>query len=109
MVASELKIWNPTLYDTQIVPLVYLSGVLMFIAGLSIVHQHNIWIWGWQSIITILGWFALLLGTLRMFYPQRYHANFENDSSALIVEIILILVGVFLTFKAYYPHKVGRV
>ncbi len=42
MVLSELSVWNPSLYDEQIVPLVYLSGVLLFIAGLSIVHKHNI-------------------------------------------------------------------
>ncbi len=49
MVLSELKIWNPTLYDAQIVPLVYLSGALLFVAGLYIVRQHNSWLWGWQT------------------------------------------------------------
>ena len=94
MVTSELKVWNPTLYDEQIIPLIYLSGVLMFIAGLSIIHKHNFWVRGWQTIITIIGWFGLLLGTLRMFFPQMYNSNFENDNSALVVEIILILIGV---------------
>ena len=44
MVLSELKIWNPTLYETQIAPIVYLSGVLLFIAGISIVRSHNLWV-----------------------------------------------------------------
>ena len=105
MVTSELKVWNPTLYDEQIIPLIYLSGVLMFIAGLSIIHKHNFWVRGWQTIITIIGWFGLLLGTLRMFFPQMYNSNFENDNSALVVEIILILIGVFLTYKAYFKKK----
>ncbi|MCB0539268.1 MAG: hypothetical protein KDE33_17260 [Bacteroidetes bacterium] len=105
MVTSELKVWNPTLYDEQIIPLIYLSGVLMFIAGLSIIHKHNFWVRGWQTIITIIGWFGLLLGTLRMFFPQMYNSNFENDNSALVVEIILILIGVFLTYKAYFTLK----
>ena len=105
MVTSELKVWNPTLYDEQIIPLIYLSGVLMFIAGLSIIHKHNFWVRGWQTLITIIGWFGLLLGTLRMFFPQMYNSNFENDNSALVVEIILILIGVFLTYKAYFTLK----
>jgi hypothetical protein len=46
MVLSELNMWNPALYETQIVPLVYLSGVLLFIACISIVRSHNIWVWG---------------------------------------------------------------
>ncbi len=47
---SEMKIWNPTLYDTQIVPLIYLNGVLLFVAGLAIVNKHNIWTFSWQTI-----------------------------------------------------------
>ena len=35
MVFSEMKFWNPTLYDAQIVPLIYLNGVLLFVAGLA--------------------------------------------------------------------------
>ena len=105
MVLSELKFWNPTLYDTQIVPLVYLSGILFFIAGLTIVHKHNLWVWGWQITITVIGWLGISLGLLRMFFPQMYKAQFKNDNFALIVEISLILIGIFLTFKAYSPMK----
>ena len=105
MVLSELRFWDPTLYDTQIVPLVYLSGVLMFIAGLTIVRTHNLWVWGWQTTITVIGWLGISLGLLRMFFPQMYKAQFKNDNFALIVEISLILIGIFLTFKAYSPMK----
>jgi hypothetical protein len=106
MVLSELKFWNPTLYNMQIVPLVYLSGVLMFVAGLSIVRCHNIWVWGWQTTLTIMGWLTILLGLLRMFLPQMYMTQFKNENFALIVEISLILTGIFLTFKAYSPMKI---
>ena len=105
MVLSELKLWNPTLYDTQIVPLVYISGVLFFIAGIAIVRSHNIWILGWQTSLTIIGWLAILLGFARMVFPQTYIIQFKNDNSALFVEIPLILLGTFLTYKAYWPVK----
>ena len=105
MVLSELKVWNATLYDTQIVPLVYLSGVLIFIAGLSIVRKHNIWVRGWKTLLTIIGWLGLLLGILRMFFPQMYTAKFKNDNFAFVVELMLILIGGILTVKAYMPTK----
>jgi predicted permease len=101
VVLSELNVWNPTLYDTQIVPLVYLSGVLMFIAGLTIVRKHNRWLWRWQTIITVVGGFGMLLGLFRMFFPQMVKTRFMNGNITFIVEIILILIGIFLTFKAY--------
>lgn len=105
MVLSELKIWNPTLYDTQIVPLVYLSGVLLFIAGISIIRSHNIWVLGWQTSLTIIGWLAILLGLIRMFFPNVYKAQFKNNYFALTIEILLILLGFFLTYKAYWPKR----
>ena len=108
MVLSELELWNPTLYETQIVPLVYLSGVLLFVAGISIVRIHNIWAWGWQTSITIIGWCAISLGLVRMFFPKLYKAQFKNDNYALLVEILLILLGVFLSYKAYWPNRTSK-
>ncbi len=108
MVLSELKIWNPTLYDTQIAPLVYLSGVLLFIVGISIVRSHNIWVLGWQTSLTIIGWFAILLGLIRMFFPHSYKAQFKNNDFALIVEVSLILLGVYLTYKAYWTIQKSK-
>jgi hypothetical protein len=102
---SELKIWNPTLYETQIVPLVYLSGVMLFITGISIVRSHNIWVAGWQTSVTIIGWLAILLGLIRMFFPHLYKAQFNNNNVALITEVVLILLGIYLTYKAYWPVR----
>jgi membrane-bound ClpP family serine protease len=105
MVLSEMRIWNPTLYDTQIVPVIYLNGILLFVAGLAIVKNHNIWTFGWQTILTIVGYAGIILGLFRMFFPQVQQEKFENNNSIMVVEILLILVGLFLTLKAYYPRK----
>ncbi len=75
------------------------------VAGLSIVRSHNIWVPGWQLILTIIGWLGIGLGLIRMFFPQLYTAQFKNDSSTLVVELLLILLGVVLTVKAYFPLK----
>lgn len=105
MIFSEMKIWNPTLYDTQIIPLIYLNGVLLFIAGLAIVKSHNIWTFNWQIILTIVGYLGIVVGLFRMLFPQVQKGKFENNNSILLIEIFLILVGLFLTFKAYFPIK----
>jgi len=105
MIFSEMKIWNPTLYDTQIVPLIYLNGVFLFVAGLAIVNKHNIWTFSWQTILTIVGYLGIVLGLFRMLFPQVQQGKFENNNSILVIEIILILIGLFLTIKAYCPSK----
>lgn len=62
MVASEFPLVQPHLYDAQIPPVVYLSGVLMFIGGLAIVRAHNHWVPDWSVLVTLSGWFFLALG-----------------------------------------------
>jgi len=43
MIVSEFPFVQPRLYDAQIPPVVYLSRVLMFLAGLAIVRAHHRW------------------------------------------------------------------
>ena len=49
MIVSEYPLVQPHLYDTQIPPVVYLSGVLMFVAGLAIMRVHNLWALDWST------------------------------------------------------------
>src|SRR5262249_51436398 len=50
--------------------LILLSGILSLLAGIAIVRVHNIWSAGWQIIITLFGWLAVLGGLARMWVPQ---------------------------------------
>jgi uncharacterized membrane protein HdeD (DUF308 family) len=103
MVVAEFPFVQPHLYDTQIPPVVYLSGVLMFIAGLGIIRAHNIWARNWTVLVTLCGWFLFLLGLLRMFTATKYSQAATSISSWVFVllEVVLILVALFITFKAY--------
>src|ERR1700724_838370 len=51
--------------------LIFLSGILLFVAGLAIVRDHNVWVGGWPVLVTVLGWVAVLSGLLRMLFPTR--------------------------------------
>jgi hypothetical protein len=103
MVASEFPLIQPHLYDEQIPPVVYLSGVLMFVAGLAIVRSHNLWQRDWTLLITICGWFLLALGLFRMFAASFYRQTTGNTSSLffIIVEGILFAIGSLITWRAY--------
>ena len=103
MVASEFPLIQPHLYDEQIPPVVYLSGVLMFIAGLAIARSHNLWQRDWTLLITLCGWFMLALGLFRMFAASFYQLASGNASSLffMIVEGILFTIGSLITWGAY--------
>jgi len=103
MVVSEFPLVQPHLYDAQIPPVVYLSGTLMFVGGLAIVRAHNRWIRDWTVLVTLSGWFFLVLGLFRMFAAGAYKRTSANTSTTvfMVLEGMLAILGLVLTFKAY--------
>jgi hypothetical protein len=107
MIVSEFPLVQPHLYDAQIPPVVYLSGVLMFVGGLAIVRAHNQWTPDWTVLITLSGWFFLGLGMFRMFAASLYQRGSANTSATvfMILEGLLLVIGLVMTFKAYSPGR----
>jgi hypothetical protein len=103
MVAAEFPLVQPHLYDQQIPPVIYLSGVLMFVAGLAIVRWHNFWRKDWTMLITLSGWGLLALGLFRMFAAGLYRRGTTNTGTGFFmsIEIVLFAAGLIMTFKAY--------
>ena len=103
MLVAEFPLVQPHLYDLQIPPVIYLSGVLMFIGGLVIIRAHNSWVRDWTVLITLSGWFLVMLGLFRMFAASTYQRGAASANTALfmILEGALLGVSLFMTFKAY--------
>ena len=103
MVASESPLVQPHLYDAQIPPVVYLSGVLMFVGGLAIVRAHNHWARDWSALVTLSGWFFLALGLFRTFAAGVYQRGSARTSAStfVILEGLLLVLGLVITVKAY--------
>jgi hypothetical protein len=103
MLLSEFPLVQPHLYDAQIPPVVYLSGVLMFVAGLAIIRVHNHWARDWTVLVTLSGWFFLVLGLFRMFAAGLYRQGSAHASMTMfmVLEGLLLVIGLFITFKAY--------
>jgi hypothetical protein len=98
MTISEMM--NPHIWDTVPVTQTYLAGSLWLLAGLAIIRNHNYWKLQWPVLITIIGWFAIVGGLGRMFFPASIQNGSGNSSLVLVLQIILLLVGIALTFKA---------
>lgn len=103
ILVSEFPLVQPRLYDTQIPPVVYLSGVLLFVAGLAVVRSHNVWARCWIVLITLSGWFFLALGLVRMFAASHYLQATQGAGSMtfMAMEGLLLVVALTITFKAY--------
>ena|SRR5579863_3023297 len=103
IVASECPLVQPHLYDAQTPPVVYLSGVLFFVAGLAVVRAHNRWARDWTVLVTLSGWVGLALGLFRMFAAGLYQRSAAGTSATafMVIESVLFLCGLIMTFKAY--------
>jgi hypothetical protein len=103
MLASEFPHIQPRLYDAQIPPVIYLSGVLLFVAGLAVVRSHNVWARNWTVLVTLCGWCFLALGLVRMFAASQYLQATQGGSSValMVLEGCLLVVALTITFKAY--------
>ena len=103
MIVSEFPLVQPHLYDAQIPPVVYLSGVLMFVGGLAIIRAHNHWARDWTVLITLSGWFGLVLGLFRMFAAGAYQRQSASTSTTvfIVIEAFLLTIGLTMTLKAY--------
>jgi hypothetical protein len=103
IIASEFPLVQPRLYDTQIPPVVYLSGVLLFVAGLAIIRAHNLWRANWTVLVTLSGWSALAIGVVRMFAASAYQHRAATVEAPffMAIESVLLACGMVMTFKAY--------
>jgi uncharacterized membrane protein HdeD (DUF308 family) len=103
MLVSECPLVQPHLYDSQIPPVVYLSGVLMFVAGLAVVRAHNIWARNWTVLVTLTGWFCLVLGLVRMFAASQYRQAAAVTSPAVLLSLegVLLVVALVISYHGY--------
>src|SRR4029453_5604200 len=110
IIRAEFPPLKPHLYETQIPPVVYLSGVLMFVAGLAVVRTHNRWRLDWTVLVTLSGGFALVRGVVRMFAASSYQqrAGTLATTTFITVESVLLACGLVMTFKAYVGTRRGR-
>ena len=83
-------------------PVVYLNGVVLFVAGLTIVQAHNRWVRDWSVLVTLTGWVLFCGGLYRMFAPEATQMN--NDVAAYGLLAALVAIGGVITYKAYFAE-----
>jgi uncharacterized membrane protein HdeD (DUF308 family) len=85
--------------------LIFVSGTLLLVAGLAIVRVHNVWSGGWRVVVTVLGWLAVISGILRMllpFWAASIASSLGQSSTPVIIgALVPLLVGAFLSYKAF--------
>jgi len=73
------------------------TGYITFLLGLITVVLHNVWVWDFRVVITILGWVTLFKGIEKIGFPDRVNKKaqmFKNQ--AVLWGLIIFIIGAFI-------------
>jgi peptidoglycan/LPS O-acetylase OafA/YrhL len=78
--------------------IIYVMSMLTVVVGFLLVSFHNVWVWGWTLLITVIGWLALIKGILALVFPEIFikisKVWVKKNLNAWAV--VIIILGVFL-------------
>ena len=87
--------------------LILFSGIVTLVAGLAIVRLHNVWSGGWQIIVSIFGWLALIGGFVRIVLPFQTAAlaeSFANTGFPIpVIALFPLVLGAYLSWQGWRP------
>ncbi len=106
MMISPKQLQNTAAKFLEDGPLIFISGVLAMIGGLSIINTHNIWLWDWRLIITLFGWAFFVSGAVRIVAPnltiQIGEGMMNQTILTRIAGVFWGAFGLFLAVKGYH-------
>lgn len=96
---------GPMLQELKAQPMLcYLSGVVVFAIGGAMVAVHNDWSTWLSGFVSLVGWAALLEGTLLLAVGNRFVSLFEDlftsDGFLKVISFAVIAFGLVLLFCA---------
>ncbi len=78
------------------------TGYTSFLMGLVTVLLHNIWVWNWTVIVTILGWSTMIKGITKIGFPEQIKKQAQRfKKKQFISSIFLLLLGSSLMWRSF--------
>ena len=87
-------------------PLIYISGVLIMVAGIAIVLTHNVWTADWRLIITLFGWMGAIGGAIRIAFfgavEKIGKAMLEKPWASVAGGVLWLVIAAVLCDYGYF-------
>jgi len=85
--------------------LMFITGAMVFILGLLVVLNHNVWEASWRVVPTIIGWGMIIKGVLIFFVPNMVMMKAKkfakNRNLAILAGIVALAVGAYLAYIGF--------
>lgn len=73
------------------------TGYTSFLMGLITVILHNVWVWDWPVVITILAWSTTIKGIMKIGWPEQIHKQAQQfKKKQWLSAAMLIILGAWL-------------
>ena len=87
--------------------MLYLGGVMALVVGFLLVTFHNTWVCSPSTIITVLGWIALIKGVVILVQPKALisltKALVASDKFMTIEMVLVIAIGLLFSYYGWCP------
>ncbi len=78
------------------------TGYTSFLMGLVTVLLHNVWVWDWPVVITIVAWSTTIKGITKIGFPERIHKQAQRfKKNQWLSAAALIVLGAWLLWMGF--------
>lgn len=85
--------------------LMFITGAMVFILGLLVVLNHNVWEATWRVVPTIIGWVLVVKGILAFFVPGMMLSWGSKVAGkrnmAVLMGVVAIAIGAYLAYIGF--------
>jgi len=85
--------------------MIFLTGVLALLAGVTIVNEHNLWVPDWRVIITVLGWLLVIRGVMALVFPLTVQVFGDrivaSQAGSIAGATVAFVLGAILCIMGY--------
>lgn len=83
---------------------VLMGGISSLVIGLVILLNHNIWDSFLASMVTLIGWLALIKGLMLLVFPKAMNKFGDKIAQSGIINFVAffaILLGAYISYSVY--------
>ena len=89
--------------------MLYLGGIMALVVGFLLVTFHNTWLSRASTIITVLGWLALIKGIVILVLPKAMisltKAMVASNKFMTIEMVLVIVLGILFSYFGWCPKS----
>lgn len=84
----------------------FIGGILALLIGAFVISVHNVWVLDWPVIITVLGWWSLIKGSILLISPRSIilFSFIQNRSDMFyrLISVFWMALGIFFIYKGWW-------